>query len=94
MLETFIASLKDEKLVITRSLKKDDLDELYNAVHRIHGACCYCGVPRLKAISQHLDAMMRKGEISKMDSNFDELINAIDEILSWDEEHEIAALFS
>jgi len=94
MLTTFIESLKDERDEISDSLKKNDLDELYNAIHRIHGACCYCGVPKLKSISKYLDTKLRNGEIMGINSNIDDLLNAIDEILAWEEDHEISALFA
>lgn len=94
MLATFLESLKDERNEITSALKVNDLEDLYDAVHRIHGACCYCGVPRLKAISKHLDALLRSGKISDLDQQVNELIGAIDEILDWNEHHEISVLFA
>ncbi len=33
---------------IQQTLNEKNYEGLYNLLHKLHGSCCYCGVPRLK----------------------------------------------
>ena len=40
---------------IQKALDDGTDKELSRLIHQLHGACCYCGVPRLKKILAHLE---------------------------------------
>lgn len=55
LLLMLISSLKDEQDTINDHFKNQDYTSLRDVVHRLYGASCYCGVPRLTVILQQLE---------------------------------------
>ncbi len=45
---------------IRNAYKARDMEQLLIHVHKLHGACCYCGVPRLKQAAKSLEVAIRK----------------------------------
>jgi len=41
---------------------KNVISILGDEVHRLHGACCYCGVPRLKEIVDTFESALKQGK--------------------------------
>jgi two-component system sensor histidine kinase BarA len=64
MLVGLMHSLDTAHHLINQSFEDNDLQLLREEVHRLHGACCYCGVPDLKAVLGKLEtAIVNKNEI-------------------------------
>ena len=93
MLDMLIHSLDDEKANISSAQNAVDYAQMYDHVHRLHGASCYCGVPRLKEITKKLDSKLRNDEISEIDKDLVSLYLAIDEMKAWAEQHDLKAIF-
>lgn len=55
MLTMLIAALPEDKFKILTAFNTNDSYELREQVHKLHGACCYVGVPKLKEISKELE---------------------------------------
>lgn len=55
LFEKLTISLPTEKARINENFLNQDWDSLRNNVHKLHGACCYCGVPQLKECVQKLE---------------------------------------
>ncbi len=61
-----LKNLPEEFAAIKIAYQQSNQDELLHLVHKLHGAICYCGIPKLKsaiaafesAIKQHDNAMM------------------------------------
>ena len=52
MLQT---SLSEHETEITEAFNAKDLDKLSRAAHKLHGAACYTGTPRLKEAAKALE---------------------------------------
>jgi len=74
LLAQFIAHLPVARNKINHLYTQKNLNELLNEVHKLHGACCYCGVPRLKHVVATLET-----ELNKQDSDIDELMALFNE---------------
>lgn len=58
-----------------------DIPALKNVLHRLHGGCCYCGVPELKASTQHFEMTLK--ETDSLDPlAYRRLLIAIDDLLA------------
>lgn len=55
LFEMMITSLPKEKKLINSAFKEQNLQELREHVHKLHGGCCYTGFSRLKYISKKLE---------------------------------------
>ncbi len=94
MLAMLVESLPGERLHIRKHFDSGDMKSLYETIHRLHGACCYCGVPRLKMLCKKADTDLRNGSTDYLDREIEELLAAIDELIEWQKNHDIEALFS
>jgi two-component system sensor histidine kinase BarA len=71
-----------------------DRPALLEEVHRLHGACCYSGVTRLQNRSHHLEQVLKEQrDDSLIDLAIAELLAAIDELIEWQQQHDIEILF-
>ncbi|WP_096087266.1 response regulator [Agaribacterium haliotis] len=93
MLKMLIESLEKEAPVMLKACENNDIDKLYELVHRLHGACCYCGVPQLQPLTKKLDEQLNIKR-SYEQADMDKLFKHIDELLQWSSEHDLSALFS
>jgi len=74
LFSSFVASLDEETEKIHQLYLDKNYELLADVVHYIHGAACYCGVPRLrKAIS-----MLALAAREKNDSTIAELLAVFD----------------
>lgn len=62
MLMGLVGSLKSAQSSINQAFAKKDFKNMREAVHRLHGACCYCGVPSLKSAVSNLETALAKKE--------------------------------
>jgi len=71
MLEMFLGSLADELSKIKQAHADNDLAEMESLVHKLHGGCCYCGVPKLKQLVKSAEDMLRSSNISKLEEQME-----------------------
>jgi two-component system sensor histidine kinase BarA len=60
---------------------KNQYTELTKLVHRLHGALCYCGVPRLKEATQALETALKKNNTSEISKLFIIFENEVNQLL-------------
>lgn len=59
MLALLIKGLPNDISHIHQAYKTKKYTELVRLVHKLHGALCYCGIPRLKAVISHLETDLK-----------------------------------
>ncbi|GAB3012936.1 hybrid sensor histidine kinase/response regulator [Bowmanella dokdonensis] len=62
MLDAFVQQLPAIVTQIKQAAREPDFDTLEQLVHKLHGACCYTGVPRLRALCQQIEEKLKTGE--------------------------------
>lgn len=87
LLTLFIADLPSVIQNMTKSFTTEDFHTLKDQAHRLHGATCYCGVPRLKTAVQNLEVHLKNDESKKLPFNnikikvlFDKLLEEINSV--------------
>lgn len=93
MLTMLIDNLDEDRRAINDAAKAQDYDTLYDHIHKLFGACCYCGVARLNAICKSLDAKIKKKSLDELEQQLHEFNLAVDELLSWSADHDLATIF-
>lgn len=91
MLSMLIRDLPDQKKLLINYQQGNEREELAALVHKIRGGASYCGVPKLQACSNVVDEQLRHARY--VASDFEALIAAIEELISWTEECDLHALF-
>lgn len=83
LLELLIESLPQAQIDITNSFTANNYDDFYHQVHKLHGSCCYCGVPRLKKAAASLEKIIKETKDFTAYTNiYLELINEIHAVLN------------
>lgn len=93
MLTMLLANLEAEKAQIVQTLASGNYRQLGELIHRLYGSCCYCGVPKLKHISGLLDKLFQAKEYEQAKAAIPALNHALDEIIVWQKDKNINALF-
>lgn len=59
-------TLREEVLAITQAFKDNELTELLQRVHKLHGGVSYCGLPRLKRTLGMLEISLKKNVLAEL----------------------------
>lgn len=70
MLLLLIETLPLEVSEIKQAYDARHYSELLQKIHKLHGAVCYCGVPRLKEAIATLETMLKKNKYDDIDQLF------------------------
>ncbi len=80
LLAMFIGDLPKSSEAIHAVFEQKQYPELVNQVHRLHGASCYCGVSRLKALLGKMEFTLREelyDQFKELLAEFDEEVNNV-----------------
>lgn len=91
MLNMLLETLPEQRQNLVNALQAGDLSELATLNHTLKGACCYTGTPSLK--KQVLELEQQLASAAKCDTQVSALIGAIDDLLAWQDEHDLAVVF-
>lgn len=94
MLKMLVASLPETHESLKSALAKNDMNELLEVTHKLHGGCCYCGVPALRAASKALEEKLHKQDYADLKQYTEKLTDEITALLRWSEEIDIDVLFA
>jgi two-component system sensor histidine kinase BarA len=88
-LEKFLDSLPDEHTQMVQIHANNDLKKLEEVVHKLHGACHYCGVPKLRSIVQntehHLKTLNKNSGHIAIDTDISALLDELKTLIQWRE---------
>lgn len=93
MLSMLIENLENDSKHIARALEEKDYDELLNHVHKLHGATCYTGVPRLKTVTYDYETAIKQKSFNTLAIQQQQLEKEVSAILAWQEEHDMEVIF-
>ncbi|BCV27486.1 histidine kinase [Shewanella algae] len=83
MLRMLIDSMPDTTSNIQESLEQDDAAKMQACVHKLHGACCYCGVPTLQKLCQTVEGGLKQGSsIAELEPEILELLDELTKVES------------
>ncbi|TYC59351.1 response regulator [Marinobacter sp. BW6] len=70
----------------------DNIDEVLECVHKLHGATRYCGVPELRAAANHLETAI-KCSAPDLEHHKDQLLSAMERLQIWSDQTDWQQLF-
>lgn len=74
--------LPDFKSAIQTAHQNHDTDTLKQHIHKLHGACCYCGVPNLEREIKKLDIMLADKQFDNLDTHINAALKEIDNLIT------------
>lgn len=81
MLTLLMKTLPDEFAAIKEAHIEKNYEELLKLVHKLHGAVCYCGVPRLKNAIYNLESILKRNKFAEVPLLFARLELEVEELL-------------
>lgn len=88
MFNSLIEQLESDRSRLSDLLISKNYKELLERVHKIHGACHYCGVPNLKQNAKSFEILLKQEQVAKYQSSLENINNAIDDIIDWSKNHD------
>ncbi|BCO17494.1 MULTISPECIES: hybrid sensor histidine kinase/response regulator [unclassified Alteromonas] len=82
LLENFISLLPSAIEIIESMWSARDFTGLKAEVHKLHGACCYTGLPRLQELVSELESALKRELVEEVQSLIPELIKESEKVLS------------
>lgn len=73
LLHLFIKNLDEEFSSIKHAYSDANYPELQKLIHKLHGAVCYCGLPRLKTVLTKLETELKSNIMSSLPSLLNQL---------------------
>lgn len=73
MLSLLIHGLNNEMTLIKQNYQNKNYQQLLQKVHKLHGAACYCGVPRLKSVIASIESDLKNNIMINLPSRFKQL---------------------
>lgn len=61
MLKMLLASIPETAQLIRTALEEFNQESMLSTVHKLHGACCYCGVPTAQKVCQEIESGLKGG---------------------------------
>lgn len=74
---------------INYSAQTQDNLTFLNIVHKLHGACCYTGVPQLKKAVQALEQAIKENQQQHYQTLLLSLNQACQDVINWNEQYDI-----
>lgn len=90
LLSKLFIQLPTDYLTIQHLYEANQLIELEHQLHKLHGACHYCGVPRLRKATQVLEHAVKTKQI-KLSEPYANFTHCIDEVLVWERDNWLQA---
>ncbi len=93
MLAMLITMVSKEKNNMITFFQQETWDELGELAHKLNGGSCYCGVPELQEYAKILDESIENRELDTAKKTFPKLLQAMDDLLAWQEEYDLDVIF-
>lgn len=91
ILDLFIGELEAETNAFHQLLAENNLVELQRRLHKLHGACCYTGTPRLKACLYHIETILKTKQAVDLSSLLTQLSNEANALVNEHAKHLVQA---
>jgi two-component system sensor histidine kinase BarA len=89
-----IISIKSERHKVISLYKKKKWKEIGDLAHKLYGISCYSGVPILENKTKELEIAVNTNNILAIKKIYPELLKAMDNLLIWNETHDIDVIFN
>ena len=77
MLKMMVESNHETARVIHAAYQGQDFDDLLQHIHKLHGASCYVGTPRLKSLSSQYETKLKKQQYNLLADLHSDLLNEL-----------------
>lgn len=94
MLDTLLNGLVNDRELINEALSHNDIALAETYIHKLHGACCYCGVTDLKHCCSAMETLIKKQMLEHLPDVIIRFNEAVDTLLVWRQENTARDFFA
>src|SRR5688500_18054017 len=87
ILTLFVKGLSTDITHIHQAQQAQNYPELLHLVHKLHGALCYCGIPRLKTVTALLETELKNNIMDNLPALIDLLDTEVNLLLEYYSSH-------
>lgn len=80
MMKMLIDSLPAHEAELETAYKEKDFETLHDSVHKLYGALCYTGMPKLKKIAKEFENSFQGKQKGQIDKLYKQLRDEIEEV--------------
>jgi two-component system sensor histidine kinase BarA len=77
-MDDFVTHLSEHHTDIQMHAENCQIENLLASIHKLHGACCYTGVPRLQTLCLALEASLKKNRSYRFEDEVHRILNEMD----------------
>lgn len=66
MLKMLLDTMPETTQLIDEALESRNNEAMLAIIHKLHGACCYCGVPTTQKLCQQIESSLKQGHTTEM----------------------------
>ncbi|WP_133128029.1 two-component system sensor histidine kinase LetS [Legionella nagasakiensis] len=82
-LNHFVEELHKNREEFLRLMESKQIQNLERAAHKLHGACCFCGVPQLQSQVAQLETLAKHAKhIDELTTSFNQLMQCLDAVIA------------
>ena len=81
MLDSFIAQLPETIDTLSALWNAKDYNALKAEVHKLHGACCYTGLPRMQHLANETESALKLGQHAMVDEHLPALLEEAKKVI-------------
>jgi two-component system sensor histidine kinase BarA len=81
LLHQFLKELPNDRDKVTRAYESKKYNAMVHEVHRLHGSCCYIGVPTLKQACHTLETALNDNKIELLPELYLNFIDALNHVI-------------
>lgn len=89
MLNALIKELPTVQKSINHAFSDNNLEKLREEVHRLHGVCCYCGVPLLKRVVSDFEKVIAHADTQTLQLHVTKFNKEVNKILDLQHNHPV-----
>lgn len=86
LLNRFLDSLPEDKASVKQSLAQQEMHQLEEQIHKLHGACQYCGLPLLRQAAKEAEHALKTNDPG-YEPAVNHLLAIIEQLLNWHTSH-------
>ncbi len=81
LMTMLIDELPEETAMIKKLFEAQRYDDVKDKVHKLHGASCYCGVPRLREAIAEFETVLKANKEQQYDAVFNTFLEEVEKLL-------------
>lgn len=83
MLDMLVKSIPDSRTALHDAFQSNNIEEMIHAVHHLHGATRYCGVPRLALTTETLETQLKMNQLVAAQGTLQTLYQELEKLEAW-----------